>query len=143
VKEMLKSRGQNIPGSKAKPSEESGQFVLDAQDDSLMDRSDVEGIYGFEDELSNSGITHSEVAALNGSYDQYDDGIVIVVRNLKRFKTLNKTIHFLNCAERGRGGLPIRLFKHQPILAEPQRTLEPPRHRLSDYGWPQHCQSGS
>jgi len=84
VKELLKSKGHKLPSSRSAGSP-AKQTLLDVHDDSsLMDRSE-EGMFVIEDddddtELSNSGITHSEVAALNGSHDRFEEDEVFTVR---------------------------------------------------------------
>lgn len=61
------------------------------QDDSLMEHSMEQSelqyvILEESDDLSNSGITHSEVAALNGSHEHYEDDEITVVSISKNIR---------------------------------------------------------
>jgi len=92
VKELLKSKGHKVSSSRSTSTPvkqlESVQEMDYTQDDSLIEHSDMQFVI-MEDgaDLSNSGITHSEVAALNGSREHYEDDEITVVRIffLKRF----------------------------------------------------------
>lgn len=145
VKELLKSKGHKVSGSSRSTSTpvkiESVEEMEYTQDDSLIEHSDMQFVI-LEDatDLSNSGITHSEVAALNGSREHYEDDEITVVSfflvsNLKHSKIWIFT--------EGRNGrrLPVGLVQHQPVFAKPQRNVEPFVHRLSVRAWTKHGQS--